>query len=253
MVTHPMDEGPLNKAGDILFKKMMEVTLQEDKDIIENIYPEYQMGFMNAKFDKQVLQYRKAMKNFKSITADRANEQVETSLQMELLQRISTTRRGQATTPADRAAILNLIQRLEDVQEEADLGTARRLSPSSPSDYGVSAVGGRGAPSLAAKGEQGGARQSQEKTMEGEWHLEYISNTEESWGYKGPDDPDTKRKVGQAWGVWGVQHVGHAAIMPTASHACPLPHPALPCPALRFTVLHGNTVIYVFQKYRFTF
>lgn len=33
---------------------MMELTLREDKEIIENIYPEYQRGFMNARYDKQV-------------------------------------------------------------------------------------------------------------------------------------------------------------------------------------------------------
>ena len=32
----------------------MEVTLREDKEIVENIYPEYQRGFMNARYDKQV-------------------------------------------------------------------------------------------------------------------------------------------------------------------------------------------------------
>lgn len=38
-----------------MFRKMMELTLEEDKEIIENIYPEYQQGFMNARFDKQVV------------------------------------------------------------------------------------------------------------------------------------------------------------------------------------------------------
>ena len=33
---------------------MMDFTLREDKDIIENIYPEYQRGFMNARYDQQV-------------------------------------------------------------------------------------------------------------------------------------------------------------------------------------------------------
>lgn len=42
------------QAGDALFRKMMEVTLTEDKEIIENIYPEYQKGFMNARYDRQV-------------------------------------------------------------------------------------------------------------------------------------------------------------------------------------------------------
>lgn len=42
------------QAGDFLFRQMMELTLREDKEIIENIYPEYQRGFMNARYDKQV-------------------------------------------------------------------------------------------------------------------------------------------------------------------------------------------------------
>lgn len=33
---------------------MMDLTLREDKEIIENIYPEYQHGFMNARYDQQV-------------------------------------------------------------------------------------------------------------------------------------------------------------------------------------------------------
>ena len=37
-----------------MFRQMMELTLREDKEIIENIYPEYQRGFMNARYDKQV-------------------------------------------------------------------------------------------------------------------------------------------------------------------------------------------------------
>lgn len=42
------------QAGDFLFRQMMELTLKEDKEIIENIYPEYQKGFMNARYDQQV-------------------------------------------------------------------------------------------------------------------------------------------------------------------------------------------------------
>lgn len=42
------------QAGDFLFKQMMDLTLREDKDIIENIYPQYQRGFMNARYDQQV-------------------------------------------------------------------------------------------------------------------------------------------------------------------------------------------------------
>ena len=34
---------------------MMKLTLEEDKGIIEAIYPEYQQGFMNARFDKLVI------------------------------------------------------------------------------------------------------------------------------------------------------------------------------------------------------
>lgn len=42
------------QAGDFLFRQMMDLTLREDKEIIENIYPEYQHGFMNARYDQQV-------------------------------------------------------------------------------------------------------------------------------------------------------------------------------------------------------
>lgn len=33
---------------------MMELTLREDKNILESLYPEYQRGFVNARHDKQV-------------------------------------------------------------------------------------------------------------------------------------------------------------------------------------------------------
>lgn len=42
------------QAGDFLFRQMMNLTLKEDKDIVENVYPEYQQGFMNARYDKLV-------------------------------------------------------------------------------------------------------------------------------------------------------------------------------------------------------
>lgn len=38
----------------MVFSKMMDKTLREDRVIIENSYPEYQRGFMNAPYDRQV-------------------------------------------------------------------------------------------------------------------------------------------------------------------------------------------------------
>lgn len=37
-----------------MFRQMMDLTLKEDKEIVESIYPEYQRGFMNARYDQQV-------------------------------------------------------------------------------------------------------------------------------------------------------------------------------------------------------
>ncbi|CAM9442096.1 unnamed protein product [Phaeothamnion confervicola] len=123
-MTHPDDAGPLNWAADWLFERMMKITFQEDKDIIENLYPEYQKGFMSAKFDRQMLAYRKAIARFQGIVAARADalsaadaaashELTESSLQIELLDKIARTQRGQKATPADRNAILGIIRRLE--------------------------------------------------------------------------------------------------------------------------------------------
>ena len=43
---------------DLLFYKQMEITLQEDIDILNGIYDNYIKGFMNTKFDITQLKYR---------------------------------------------------------------------------------------------------------------------------------------------------------------------------------------------------
>ncbi|CAM9914270.1 unnamed protein product, partial [Sphacelaria rigidula] len=172
-ITHPLDEGPINKAGDALFRKMMEVTLTEDKEIIENIYPEYQKGFMNARYDRQMLQYRKAINRFQEISEQRANSQMESSLQMELLNRIASSQRGLTTSSSDRSAILNLIERLEKANSN-----------------------GSGADDASTKGEF-------EDDLEGKWHLEYISNVgngeqeADGWDFAESTELNKSKRVGR--------------------------------------------------------
>lgn len=55
------------QAGDFLFQQMMDLTLREDKEIIENIYPQYQHGFMNARYDQQVRTRHGTSINMKSL------------------------------------------------------------------------------------------------------------------------------------------------------------------------------------------
>jgi hypothetical protein len=79
------------------------------------------LGFMSAKFDKQVLNWRRATDNFHALTEDRERQALvapsgadsQIAAQVELLHRISKSARGRASTPAERQEILSLIQQLE--------------------------------------------------------------------------------------------------------------------------------------------
>ncbi|CAM9145448.1 unnamed protein product [Chrysoparadoxa australica] len=113
MMTHPKDEGPINKAADFAITQMMKMTLQEDCDIIDNIYPEYQRGFMNSPFDKQQTLWHKALENFEAAAAARDSEQMQASIQMELLEKIAGTKRGRSISDDDKEKILKLIEKLE--------------------------------------------------------------------------------------------------------------------------------------------
>ncbi|CAM9680203.1 unnamed protein product [Ectocarpus fasciculatus] len=199
-ITHPLDEGPINKAGDFLFRQMMDLTLKEDKEIIENIYPEYQRGFMNARYDQQMLQYRKAITNFQATAAERANTQLETSLQMELLGRISRSERGLASTRSDRSAILDLIRRLEDVQAT----TQQPPSPNAGGDQKLAAeaeAAARAATAAAAAAAAAADENALRESVEGEWHLEFVSNdgeeagVQEGWDLASSTDPEKKERL----------------------------------------------------------
>ncbi|CAN0169522.1 unnamed protein product, partial [Laminaria digitata] len=199
-ITHPLDEGPVNKAGDFLFRQMMELTLREDKEIIENIYPEYQRGFMNARYDKQVLQYRKGLAKFQAIAAEHANTQVESSLQMELLHRISSSQRGLASTRSDRFAILDLIQRLEDVQATSSPPPPPPGAPKAnlAADAATTAAAAEAATEAAKDFDDMIDGSTLEESVEGEWHLEFVSNEEEGaggWDFTGSTDPQKMERV----------------------------------------------------------
>lgn len=130
-----------------------------------------------------MLQYRKAITNFQASAAERANTQLESSLQMELLSRISRSQRGLASSAGDRLAILDLIQRLEDAQ-------ATQVPPAD-----VAAASEAAAEAAAAAEEALIA----EESVEGEWHLEYVSNAgdgvKDGWDFTASTDLQKKQRV----------------------------------------------------------
>lgn len=151
----------------------------------------------------QMLQYRKAIANFQAIAAERANTQIESSLQMELLNRIAQSQRGLSSTRNDRAAILDLIERLEN---------AYTLPSSSGSNAGAHGTSGKNlaaeAASTAAVAKAATAAatavdslidgSSSSDSVEGVWHLEYVSNSEEDiggWDFAGSTDPEKTERV----------------------------------------------------------
>ena len=115
-----------------------------------------------------MLQYRKAIADFEAIASDRASTQLENSLQVELLDRIARSQRGLAADRGDRAAILDLIQRLESVQ----------------------AASTEAADDIDAMADENG--------VEGEWHLEYISSAAEGdggWDFADTIDSEKTKRV----------------------------------------------------------
>lgn len=157
-----------------------------------------------------MLQYRRGIAKFQAIAAERANTQVESSLQMELLHRISSSQRGLASTRNDRFAILDLIQRLEDVQAASPpaaskSNTTRAPAPASPSELAADAA----TTAAAAKAATEAANvvdalidgSPLEESVEGEWHLEFVSNEQESadgWDLAGSTDPQKMERVRSA-------------------------------------------------------
>lgn len=154
-----------------------------------------------------MLQYRRGLAKFQAIAAERANTQVESSLQMELLHRISNSQRGLASTRDDRFAILDLIQRLEDVQAASPpaapkANATRAPTPASPSELAVDAATTAAAAKAATEAAKavdaiiGGS--PLEESVEGEWHLEFISNEQEGangWDFAGSTDPQKIERV----------------------------------------------------------
>jgi hypothetical protein len=153
---------------------------------------------MNAKFDKQVLYWRKAIQHFQKVSSERTSMQLENSLQMELLSRISNTKRGQAASTADRTAILGLIQQLEQVSSavpavavDSSSSVAKDSSVVSASTVKAVASAMDTLPlavdkpvlSTSTNGQVQPAEVAQTTStasVEGEWHLQYISNPKDT-------------------------------------------------------------------------
>ncbi|KAG5183593.1 hypothetical protein JKP88DRAFT_277604 [Tribonema minus] len=204
-MTHPMDQGPLNAAADLLFRQMMRVTLQEDKDIIEAIYPGYQRGYMNAKFDKQVLFWRKAYDRFQEVSAARSSTQLESALQMELLARIAGTRRGNAQSTSDRRAILRLIEQLETVSPPA-AATSAAAADAAPAAADAAAVVATAVPQVpaaaaaaaAAAVTEAAAAEVAAESVGGEWHLQYMAEPKGGGDAGANSDPEVSAEVADA-------------------------------------------------------
>ncbi len=134
-----------------------------------------------------MLQYRKAMTNFQAIAAERANTQVESSLQMELLSRIAGSQRGLKASRADRVAIVDLIERLEKVQ----------AAPPQQQQQAAATAAAAAAEARAVADEAAALNFQDEKGVEGEWHLEFVSNggdgVEEGWDFAASTDAQEKR------------------------------------------------------------
>lgn len=121
----------------------------------------------------QMLRYRKAIADFQAAASHRANSQLESSLQVELLRRIASSQRGLASDHVDRAAILDLIQRLESVQ--AGLMVTATAAAELEADAAV-----------------------ETESMEGEWHLEYASSTSDNvggWDFAGASESEKMERV----------------------------------------------------------
>lgn len=141
-----------------------------------------------------MLQYRKAITNFQATAAERANTQLETSLQIELLNRISRSERGLASTRSDRSAILDLIRRLEDVQ-------ATTQPPPPNAGVGEQKLAADAAAAARAAAAAAVDENALAESVEGEWHLEFVSNdggeegVQEGWDLASSTDPEKKERV----------------------------------------------------------
>lgn len=159
-----------------------------------------------------MLQYREGLANFQALAAEHANTQVESSLQMELLHRISSSQRGLASTRNDRFAILDLIQRLEDVQAtsslppppgapKANANAKRAPAPASRSELAADAGTTAAAAEAAKDVDDMTDGSTLEESVEGEWHLEFVSNEEEGaggWDFTGSTNPQKMKRVRNA-------------------------------------------------------
>lgn len=119
----------------------------------------------------QILQYRRAITQFQEKSKERANSQLESSLQMELLDRIARSQRGLAATFSDQVAIQSLIERLEKGSRSA----------------GASEVT---------------AQEEEVYDLEGQWHLEYMGKMDvkagkaaEGWDFAGSSESEKTDRV----------------------------------------------------------
>lgn len=140
----------------------------------------------------QVLQYRKAVTRFQAMTSDRAKSQVENSLQIDLLKCIAGSQRGVASTRNDRAVILDIIKRLETIQKSNATDGRGTVEGS---DERVEAGGTKAAKDTTAV--IATETLIEDGSVEGQWLLEYVSNSENganSWDIADSANPD---KIGQ--------------------------------------------------------
>lgn len=122
-----------------------------------------------------VLHYRKAVRSFQATASHRAKSQVESSLQMDLLQHIADSQRSPTSTCKDRAGILDLIKRLETINNSnaADgRGTIKGF------DETVQAEGAKAASDTTAAAIATNVL-IEDESVDGQWLLKYASNSED--------------------------------------------------------------------------
>jgi len=150
MYVHPRDESILNKIADNFFQRVMTLTLNEDKEILESLYKDHQAGYVLSRYDKPLKLYRKAIKEFLEATKAREELAMKRSLEMDLLRLVETTERGRKASRTQHETIVKIVRELEGV-------FARQLSKGQNEEAPV---------------------EIEDRVEKGSWHLVYANNGE---------------------------------------------------------------------------
>jgi len=118
-MTHPRDEGPIIKLQDYFLQRVMKLTLDEDKEILEELYTDHSRGYILSRYDKPLKLYRKALTGLYERTAERQKVAETKTLLIELMRLIKITDRGRLATKGQHGSILKIVDNLEKAFTEA--------------------------------------------------------------------------------------------------------------------------------------